>query len=558
MSNHIDEKIVLGLDTQKTAAQINADIKKLQDRLAQIQLNGALDGSATARKLNSQISALQAQLKEISVKAALNTVSLNSASKNAGTRVSQNIASGIRQSHGLVDAEIQNIADHVSQTLKNTTRAKGTRSASKKSTRKNRNVPSPQKPKEETKLPEETKDSSQGLQKLTASFKEQMTQAAQSIKQWLSLNTAVTLFISKTKEAIKELRQVNTLLTEISDLNDTLSQSDLERIGNNSFDIASKYGKSAADYLTGVQEALRAGYDNAEAIAELSLAAQTAGNMTAESANRIITAADEAYGMNGSVSQLTNVLDGMNDITDHHAVTMTQLADAMSVVASTAASLGVGIDQMTAVFGTIMTTTKLSASEAADAFRSILLYIGQVTDESAEIDAAGLSQYEAACNALNVKLRETKNGILSLRDPMQVLEELSAAYNSLDDTDTRKTGLLNSLDSELRATQLDSLLRQWDTYESMLQQYADGAGSMAKDAARTANSWEGSLKRLSNTWTNTLQTLTDSDAVITAINSLNGLLSAVNRVTEGLGPLASIGLGAGLFAGIKSYIKNFA
>ena len=141
---------------------------------------------------------------------------------------------------------------------------------------------------------------------------------------------------------------------------------------------------------------------------------------------------------------------------------------------------------MTAALGTMIDTTHRSGSETADAFRSILLYIRQITDESAGIDAEVLAKYEAACNALNAKLEETKNGILSLRETMTVLEELAAAYNSLDENDSHRTALLDSVDSVPGAAQLDALLSRWDTYKSMLQQYADGTGSIAgiKNAGR--------------------------------------------------------------------------
>lgn len=58
---------------------------------------------------------------------------------------------------------------------------------------------------------------------------------------------------SKAKEAISELREVNTILTEISSTNDKLSKSDLTRIGNESFELASKYGKNVKDFLSAVR-----------------------------------------------------------------------------------------------------------------------------------------------------------------------------------------------------------------------------------------------------------------------------------------------------------------
>ena len=162
-----------------------------------------------------------------------------------------------------------------------------------------------------------------GMGKLGLAFKDQWTQAVDSFKTWLSASSAVMLVVSKTKEAVTELKEIDTILTEISKTNDKLSKSDLKNIGNNAFETASKYGKKATDYLSGVQEASRAGYENAENIAELSTAAQGAGDMTAELANSYIIATDKAYGMEGSVQKLTQTLDGANEITNHNAVNMT-------------------------------------------------------------------------------------------------------------------------------------------------------------------------------------------------------------------------------------------
>ena len=355
----------------------------------------------------------------------------------------------------------------------------------------------------------------------------------------------------KFKDAVSELKEVNTLLTEISRTNSRFSKSDLNEMGSHSFEIAGRYGKTAADYLSAVQEASLAGYEDAEGIAELSLAAQNAGGMTAELANQLIAAANEAYGMNGSVAGLTKVLDGMCAIAGHNALSLSQLSEGLSMAGTTAASLGVGIDETAAALGTMVAATRQSAPEAADAFRSVLLHIRQIADEEAGIDAAGLAKYRDACDALNVSLKETKNGVLSLRDPMEVLGDLAGAYNRLEENDIRRSSLLNAAGSA-DPSQLDALLRSWDTYETMLRQYADGTGSMAAEAEKTVNSWEGSLNRLSSTWTDTVGSLTDSDAVVTVINSLNGLLSAVNAVAGALGPLGSLGLGAGLFAGFKN------
>lgn len=291
----------------------------------------------------------------------------------------------------------------------------------------------------------QNENSMRTLNRVGASLKDQMKQAANSFTQWISVSSAIMGVVYSTKQAVSELKEVDTLLTEISKANDQLSKTQLKQIGYNSFDVSGKYGKKATDYLSGVQEASRAGYVNAEGIAELSVAAQGAGDMTDELANQLIIATDKAYKMGGSVTELKQVLDGMNYITNHNAVNMTNLSEGMSIVGSTAASLGVDVDQLAAAIGTMSATTQQSGSEVARAFKAILLNIRQVSDEEENIDAEGLTKYEKACNALGVSLKETKNGVLQTRDAMEVLKELSVEYNKLSENDIKRTNLLNSV-----------------------------------------------------------------------------------------------------------------
>lgn len=390
---------------------------------------------------------------------------------------------------------------------------------------------------------------------LGQSFVDKMKNAFVKFSEWGFATGIVTSITSKLRESVTELKEIDTYLTEISKANDSLSVSQLAEIGNNSFDIASKYGKTATDYLSAVQESSRAGYKNAEAIAELSTAIQGAGDVTKDVATSYVVATDKAYKLGGSVEKLTEIFDGTNNITNKNAVNMTELAEAMTIVDSTAASFGIEANETTSAIATMAATTQQSGSEVARAFRAILLNIRQVSDEEEGINAEGLTKYEKACNALGVSLKETRNGITSLRDPMEVLKELSIEYNKLAEDDIKRTNLLNAVGSKLRSTQLDALLRQWDTYEIMLQQYASGIGSMAREAEKTANSWEGSLNRLSNTWTDTVENIANSELIITVLNTLNDLLSIINELTDKLGSLGTIAI-SGTGVGIYQIIKN--
>lgn len=401
----------------------------------------------------------------------------------------------------------------------------------------------------------ETENSMRGLHRLGASLKDQMSQAAQSFTQWLSVSSVVMLLVSKIKNAITELKEVNSIMTEISKTADQLSKADLSKVENTSYKTASKYGKKASNYLTGIQEMYRAGYENAEDLAELSTLAQAAGDMQADLANDYLIATDAAYKLKGNTEALNDVLDGQNYITNRNALSMQDLAEATKIAASQSASSGIAIDQATAAMGTMIATTRQGGDVAARAWKGILMNIQQVEGEVEDgeiIDAESLSKYEKACESLGVSLKEVKDGVISLRDPMQILKELSEAYTALDKSDARRANLISAVGGKYRGNQLNALLENWSLYEKMLKDYAEGSGSALEEAMKSANNWEGSMNRLGNTFTKVVNNIVKSDAVITGANGLNSLLSIIDKITSKLGSLGTIGLGAGLFAGFKN------
>lgn len=401
-------------------------------------------------------------------------------------------------------------------------------------------------------------NSMRALSKLGASFKDQMSQAAQSFTQWLSVSSGIMLLISKARNAVTELKDINSILTEISKTADQLSKFDLVKLGISSFGTAGKYGKKASDYLTGIQEMYRAGYKNAEDLAELSTLAQSAGDMEADLANDYLIATDAAYKLKGNTEALNEVLDGQNYITNRNALSMKDLAEATKIAASQSASSGIAVDKATAAMGTMIATTRQGGDVAARAWKGILMNLQQVKGEVEDgeiLDEESLSKYEKACEDLGVSIKEVKNGVLSLRDPMQILEELSKAYTALDKSDARRANLISAVGGKYRGNQLNALLENWSLYEKMLNDYAEGSGSAMEEAMKSANNWEGSMNRLGNTFTKVVNNIVKSDAVIAGANLFNGLLSGIDKVTSKLGSLGTIGLGAGLFAGVKNIGK---
>lgn len=199
---------------------------------------------------------------------------------------------------------------------------------------------------------------------------EKFGNAFKTISTYISANQIINMVISQIRSAVTELQTVDDRLTEISKTSDRTVES-LRSLGETAFDTASKYGRTASDYLLGVQEMSRAGFNEqqSEDMAELTILAQAAGDMTADLANQYLIATNAAYDYNGSIAELTDTLDRQNYVTNHYALSMNDLAEATKIAASQAAQSGIGIDEMTAALSTMISTTQQGGEIASRALR---------------------------------------------------------------------------------------------------------------------------------------------------------------------------------------------
>ena len=272
--------------------------------------------------------------------------------------------------------------------------------------------------------------------KLGLAFKDQWTQAVGSFKVWLSASTVVMKAVSETRQAVTEIKELDNIITEITKTSN-LKEDELVELTNSSFSKASKFGKSAADYLTGVQEMSRSGFygDQGEAMAEQSLLAQAAGDMTSELADKYVIATNAAYKFNGEASKINAVIDGQNMVCNRNSVAMTDMAEAMSEAGTVASSYRVSIEDLSAMVGTMEAVTKSGGSEVGNSIRSILINLQNVNS----------SKITKTLDKANASMTEMVNGAEKLRNPIAILRDLSKTFNELDEDDPLRAEILTNV-----------------------------------------------------------------------------------------------------------------
>lgn len=330
-----------------------------------------------------------------------------------------------------------------------------------------------------------------------------------------NLDSTMSEFVAKSKDAVNELQKIDTCLKHIQQTDKSLSDSDLVNIGTQAYEIAEKYGRSVTEYLSCVETLSKSGYQNAASLAELVFALQSAGNLTSDLSQQYVIATANAYSLDSNIQALNQSLDGANNISNLNAVSLSDLAEGMSIIASQAASAGIQIDEVTAALGTMTSTTQLSGTETAAAFRSILASLNSLSSDG--------------------------------QNPMEQLQAMS----QLTPQSSLRSNLYNSLSTDDERTALNALLNNWSLYEKMIHDYSNASGSITTDAIQNTNTWESAISRLSTSFTRLIDSFTNQDVIIDATNALTHLLDLIAKT----GPVGAIGF-TGLSVGITAFMKN--
>lgn len=375
------------------------------------------------------------------------------------------------------------------------------------------------------------------------SFFNEAKRAFGQIFQFSQIYGGIDKAINSVENAVSKLKEMDSILTEISKVSD-MSSNQLKELGNNAFDYANLYGKKVTDYLEGVTEMNRSGFYGQKGVdlANTSVLAQAAGDMSANVANAYLLATNAAYEYAGSAEKLNAVLDGQNMITNRNSVNMTDMAEATTQAGSMAAQAGVQVDQLSALIGTAVARTKKTGNEIGTALKALFINL-QNTQNDKIVDTF---------DSVGISMTKMVDGSEMLKTPIELLKELSTVYNTLHDGSVLKADILTNIGGKHHANVLSSILAGYSDYEKMLIDYSEGTGSAAIEAEKSANNWEGSLNKLSNSWTKFISNFANSDQITSGISTVNKLVDGADKLVNTLTPLGTIGAGIGIFEFFKN------
>lgn len=352
---------------------------------------------------------------------------------------------------------------------------------------------------------------------------------------WQVMGNAIAGLKRSFTEALETMKDVDDEMVTIRKVTGATTE-ELNKIEKQAYDTASAYGVAADEYLNSVANFSRAGYgEQASALAELATKTQIVGDTDAETAQQFLLSMDAAYKYQGSIEQLTKVLDGANEIDNNYATSIEKIAEGLGKVAPIAAQAHVGADELTAAIGTITAVTQRSGTEAATALRALFLNI--IGDTKTEIDE-GVTWTTGEIAGLRdvIKLYakdayDAAQATGSVINPMKAIAGLSQSMKDGLLTEQQLMEMVSDIGGKLRTSQLLALIQNWDMYESMLSDFAGAAGSADKEVENALDSWTRKTEILHNKWTEFISHLVETDTIKGALDQVIALVEFLDSDT---------------------------
>ena len=567
--------LVSCLDKSRSQKQVNADIKTLEKTINMLRLTATLAKGSSKKEINAYINTLSDQLSTIKLKAKIDSKNLKNEVKSALSKVSFKDIDILNIDGNKAKLKVQKvIADAKAYAEKNPINI-GINYENRRSKldndltaylRRNSKINE-----SSTLLREADKvrnligsiNDKKSLREATDAFQLYKSSVASvgfntksttdKIKSMFghitklgSLFSVTSLAVNNFTKSLGTLKDIDDILTEISKTSNLTAQ-ELEKLGNTSFKSASKYGKTASDYLTGIQEMSRSGFygEKGSAMAEQSLLAQAAGDMSADVANKYILATNAAYKYNGEAARLNAVLNGQNSITNRNSVALSDMAVAMSEAGTVASSYRVSIEDLSAMIGTMEAVTKLGGSEVGNGIKAILINLQNVNS----------SKITDTLDAANASMTEFVNGTEKLRDPISILRDLAETFNQLDEDDALRAEILTNIGGKHQAAKLAALLHNMEMFDKMLVDYSEGTGSALEEAMKSANNWSGKINQIQNSWDSLVNSIISKDTVLNGLTFGDKLIQSAESFIDTFGeiPVLLTTINAAMTAMKKDY-----
>ena len=344
---------------------------------------------------------------------------------------------------------------------------------------------------------------------------------------WGVASSVMNTFTSSVQSAFSYVESLEKSLTDIRIVTGDSTQK-MEQFAVQANKAAQALGRSTMDYtksaLTFYQQGL-----NDETVAARTEAVLKAQNITGAGQEMAdyLTSVWNGYKVANEEAEL--YVDKLAAVADSSASNMSQLAIAMSKVASTANIMGVDADQLNAQLATVIATTRQAPEAVGTAFKTIYTRLNDIKVGSEEAEVS-LGNYSGAMANLGFNVLDAAG---NLRDTGQVMEQIGESWGDL--SREQQVFLARTMGGQRQITQVMALFDNWNTYTKLLNTSLQSEGTLMEKNGRYMESLGAKMEQLGAAGERVKNGLIDTDSFKAVIELLTSATNLLGTFIEGIG-----------------------
>lgn len=300
--------------------------------------------------------------------------------------------------------------------------------------------------------------------------------------------------------------------------------------------MAKELGATTTDIADGADAWLRQGksIEEANSLVKDSMILSKIGMIDAADATEDLTAVLNGYKL--EAQSALEVVSKLSAVDLESASDAGGLAESMSRTATSANQAGISIDELIGMLGTLKDVTQSSDEELGNAIKSIVSRYSQIKANKFIDYETGedLSNVETVLGKIGIKIRD---GLTDFRDLSDVLSELAAKYDKLNDVERNavNTAMFGTYQQNKGAV----LLSNWDKVEKLTKVSEDSTTEALDKFEAYTEGVEAHINSMTASYEHLASIIADSEFLKGATDAASGFLDVISQVVDKLGVLST-------------------
>jgi len=300
--------------------------------------------------------------------------------------------------------------------------------------------------------------------------------------------------------------------------------------------MAKELGATTTDIADGADAWLRQGksIEEANSLVKDSMILSKIGMIDAASATEDLTSVLNGFRL--EAQSALEVVSKLSAVDLESASDAGGLAESMSRTATSANQAGVSIDELIGMIATLKDVTQASDEELGNAIKSIVSRYSQIKANKFIDYETGedLSNVETVLGKIGIKIRD---GLTDFRDLSDVLSELAAKYDKLNDVERNavNTAMFGTYQQNKGAV----LLSNWDKVEKLTKVSEDSTTEALDKFEAYTEGVEAHINSMTASYEHLASIIADSEFLKGATDAASGFLDVISQVVDKLGVLST-------------------